>query len=104
MPGKVNTSQAEARTLVCCHVFGNHPTITLAASQGDFELNVYKPVIAYDLLQSIGLLADAAVSFTDHCVSGIRANEPRIAELMKSSLMLVTALAPRIGYDRAAEI
>jgi fumarate hydratase class II len=104
MPGKVNPTQVEALTMVCCQVLGNHTTITVAASQGHFELNVYKPVIAYDMLQSIRLLADAIVSFTDHCVVGIRANEPRIAELMKSSLMLVTALAPRIGYDRAAEI
>jgi fumarate hydratase, class II len=104
MPGKVNPTQAEALTMVCCQVFGNHTTITVAASQGHFELNVYKPVIAYDLLQSIRLLADAAVSFTDNCVAGIRANEARIAELMKNSLMLVTALTPKIGYDRAAAI
>ena len=104
MPGKVNPTQAEALTMVCCQVFGNHTTITVAASQGHFELNVYKPVIAYGLLQSIRLLADAAVSFTDNCVAGIRANEARIAELMKNSLMLVTALTPKIGYDRAAAI
>jgi fumarate hydratase class II len=104
MPGKVNPTQVEALTMVCCQVFGNHTTITVAASQGHFELNVYKPVIAYAMLQSIRLLADAAVSFTDHCVTGIRANEARIAELMKNSLMLVTALSPRIGYDRAAAI
>jgi fumarate hydratase class II len=90
--------------MVCCQVFGNHTTITTAASQGHFELNVYKPVIANAVLQSIRLLADAAVSFTDHCVIGIRANEARISELMKNSLMLVTALAPMIGYDRAAAI
>src|SRR4030088_2730455 len=104
MPGKVNPTQAEALTMVCCQVFGNHTTITVAASQGHFELNVYKPVIAYAMLQSIRLLADAAVSFTDHCVTGIRANEARIAELMKNSLMLVTALSPKIGYERAAAI
>jgi len=104
MPGKVNPTQAEAMTMVCCQVFGNHTAITLAASQGHFELNVYKPVIAYDLLQSIRLLADAARSFTDHCVVGIRANEPRIRELMERSLMLVTALAPKIGYENAAKI
>jgi fumarate hydratase class II len=104
MPGKVNPTQAEAMTMVCCQVFGNQTTITVAASQGHFELNVYKPVIAYDLLQSIRLLADAAVSFTDHCVSGIRANEQRIRALMENSLMLVTALAPKIGYERAAAI
>ena len=78
MPGKVNPTQAEALTMVCCQVFGNHTTITVAASQGHFELNVYKPVIAYAMLQSIRLLADAAVSFTDNCVAGIRANEARI--------------------------
>jgi fumarate hydratase, class II len=104
MPGKVNPTQAEAMTMVCCQVFGNQTTITVAASQGHFELNVYKPVISHALLQSIGLLADAAVSFTDNCVVGIRANTARIAELMKNSLMLVTALAPKIGYDRAAAI
>jgi fumarate hydratase class II len=104
MPGKVNPTQCEAMTMVCCQVFGNNVTIATAASQGHLELNVYKPVIAFALLQSVGLLADAAVSFTEHCVSGIRANEARIHELMERSLMLVTALAPHIGYQRAAEI
>jgi fumarate hydratase, class II len=104
MPGKVNPTQCEALTMVCCRVFGNETTIAVAASQGHFELNVFKPVIAYAMLQSIRLLADAAVSFTDHCVSGIRANERRIRELMEQSLMLVTALTPRIGYDNAAKI
>jgi fumarate hydratase class II len=104
MPGKVNPTQCEALTMVCCRVFGNDTTITVAASQGHFELNVFKPVIADAVLQSIRLLADVAVSFTDHCVAGIRANEPRIRELMQNSLMLVTALAPRIGYDKAAQI
>jgi fumarate hydratase class II len=104
MPGKVNPTQTEAMTMVCCQVFGNETTITLAASQGHFELNVYKPVIAYAMLQSIGLIADAARSFTDNCVIGIRANETRIHELLERSLMLVTALAPKIGYERAAEI
>ena len=104
MPGKVNPTQTEAMTMVCCRVFGNETTITVAASQGHFELNVYKPVIADAMLQSIRLLADAATSFTDHCVVGIRANEPRIHELMERSLMLVTALAPHIGYDKAAQI
>jgi fumarate hydratase class II len=104
MPGKVNPTQSEALTMVCCQVLGNHTTITIAASQGHFELNVYKPVIAHAMLQSIRLLADATVSFTDHCVIGIRANEARIGELVKNSLMLVTALAPEIGYDRAAAI
>ncbi len=104
MPGKVNPTQTEALTMVCCRVFGNETTISVAASQGHFELNVYKPVIADAMLQSIRLLADAAMSFTDHCVVGIRANEPRIHELMERSLMLVTALAPHIGYDKAAQI
>jgi fumarate hydratase, class II len=104
MPGKVNPTQVEALTMVCCRVFGNETTIAVAASQGHFELNVYKPVIAYAMLQSIRLLADAATSFTDYCVTGIRANEPRIRELMERSLMLVTALAPRIGYDKAAQV
>jgi fumarate hydratase, class II len=104
MPGKVNPTQAEALTMVCCQVFGNHTTITMAASQGHFELNVYKPVIIAAMLQSIRLLADASRSFTDNCVFGIRADEARIRELMERSLMLVTALAPTIGYERAAAI
>jgi fumarate hydratase class II len=104
MPGKTNPTQSEALTMVCCQVFGNHTTITVAGSQGHFELNVYKPVLAYCMLQSIRLLGGAAKSFTDNCVVGIRANEPRIAELMQRSLMLVTALAPRIGYDKAAQV
>ncbi len=104
MPGKVNPTQCEALTMVCCRVFGNDTTIAIAASQGHFELNVYKPVIIDAALQSIRLLGDAAVSFTDHCVTDIRANEPRIREAMERSLMLVTALAPRIGYDKSAQI
>jgi fumarate hydratase class II len=104
MPGKVNPTQAEALTMVCCQVFGNHTTITVAASQGHFELNVFKPVIAFAMLQSIRLLADASRSFTDNCIVGIRANEARIRELMERSLMLVTALAPKIGYDNAAKV
>jgi fumarate hydratase, class II len=104
MPGKVNPTQAEALTMVCCQVFGNHTTITVAASHGHLELNVFKPVIAGALLQSISLLSDAVRSFTDNCVVGIRANEKRIQELMERSLMLVTALAPTVGYDKAAEI
>jgi fumarate hydratase class II len=104
MPGKVNPTQSEALTMVCCRVFGNHTTITVAASQGHFELNVFKPVIIDAMLQSIRLLADAAHSFAERCVAGIRANAPRIRELMEKSLMLVTALAPKIGYDKAAEI
>ncbi len=104
MPGKVNPTQCEALTMVCTRVFGNDTTIAVAASQGQFELNVFKPVITDAMLQSIRLLADAAVSFTDHCVVGIRANEPRIRELVNNSLMLVTALTPMIGYDKAAQI
>jgi fumarate hydratase class II len=104
MPGKVNPTQCEALTMVCCRVFGNDTTIVVAASQGHFELNVFKPVIAYAALQSIRLLADVATSFTDHCVVGIRANVKRIDALMRNSLMLVTALAPHIGYDKAAQI
>jgi fumarate hydratase class II len=104
MPGKVNPTQCEALTMVCTQVMGNHVTITVAGSQGHFELNVYKPVIIYNLLQSMRLIADGAVSFTDHCVTGIVPNEKRIAELLERSLMLVTALAPKIGYDKAAQI
>jgi fumarate hydratase class II len=104
MPGKVNPTQCEAMTMVCCQVFGNHAAMTVAASQGHFELNVYKPVLAYDMLQSIRLLSDAARSFTEHCIRDLRADEKRIAELMQRSLMLVTALAPTIGYDNAAKI
>ncbi|MFN3349396.1 class II fumarate hydratase [Pseudorhodoplanes sp.] len=104
MPGKVNPTQAEALTMVCCQVFGNQTTITVGASQGHFELNVFKPVIAFAMLQSIELLADASRSFADNCVAGILANEPRIRELMERSLMLVTALAPKIGYDNAAKV
>ncbi len=104
MPGKVNPTQCEAMTMVCSQIFGNHTTITVAGSQGHFELNVYKPVLAYCMLQSIRLMADAARSFTEHCVVGIRADEKRINELMQRSLMLVTALAPKIGYDNAAKV
>ncbi|MBN9583165.1 MAG: class II fumarate hydratase [Afipia sp.] len=104
MPGKVNPTQCEAMTMVCCQIFGNHTTITVAGSQGHFELNVYKPVLAHCMLQSIQLMADAARSFTEHCVTGIRADQKRIKELMERSLMLVTALAPKIGYDNAAKV
>jgi fumarate hydratase class II len=104
MPGKVNPTQCEALTMVCCQVFGNHAGVTMAASQGHFELNVYKPVLAHCMLQSIRLLADAARSFTDRCVVGIVANEAHIRDLMQRSLMLVTALAPKIGYDNAAKV
>ena len=104
MPGKVNPTQAEALTMVCCQVIGNGTTVSMAGSQGHLELNVYKPVIANAVLQSVRLLADAAVSFADNCVVGIKPNQDRIADLMSRSLMLVTALAPSIGYDKAAEI
>ena len=104
MPGKVNPTQCEAMTMVAAQVMGNNATVSFAGSQGHFELNVFKPVIAYNVLQSIRLLADAANSFTDKCVVGIAANEDRIADLMGRSLMLVTALAPEIGYDNATKI
>jgi fumarate hydratase, class II len=104
MPGKVNPTQVEALTMVAAQVMGNHVTITIAGSQGQFELNVMKPVIIYDLLQSIRLLADAARSFADNCVAGIEVNRARIDELLRRSLMLVTALNPHIGYDKAAQV
>ena len=104
MPGKVNPTQAEALTMVCCQVFGNQTAVTVAGSQGHFELNVYKPVLAYNMLQSIRLIAEASVSFADNCVAGIEANTARIEDLMARSLMLVTALAPKIGYDNATKV
>jgi fumarate hydratase class II len=104
MPGKVNPTQCEALTMVCCQIFGNHAALTFAGSQGHFELNVFNPVMAYNFLQSVRLMADAAVSFTDHCVVGIIAREDNIKSALDRSLMLVTALAPKIGYDKAAEI
>ncbi|MEO0544432.1 MAG: class II fumarate hydratase [Pseudomonadota bacterium] len=104
MPGKVNPTQCESMTMVCAQVMGNHTTISFAGSQGHFELNVYNPVMGYCMLQSIKLLGDAAVSFTDRCVSGIKANEDNIKSLMERSLMLVTALNPHIGYDNATKI
>jgi len=104
MPGKVNPTQAEALTQVCAHVMGNDAAVGFAGSQGHFELNVYKPMMIYNLLQSMQLLGDAAVAFTDKCVMGIQANEERIEKLMRESLMLVTALAPEIGYDNATTV
>ena len=104
MPGKVNPTQIEALTMVCAQVMGHDAAIGFAASQGHFELNVYKPLIALDTLDSLRLLADAMCSFTRHCVAGIQVNEARVQALLNSSLMLVTALAPHIGYDRAAQI
>ena len=104
MPGKVNPTQCEALTQVCVQVFGNHAALTFADSQGHFELNVYNPVMAYNFLQSVQLLGDASVSFTDNCVTGIEAREDNIRHGVERSLMLVTALAPTIGYDSAAKI
>ncbi|MEO3386418.1 class II fumarate hydratase [Mesorhizobium sp. CAU 1741] len=104
MPGKVNPTQCEALTQVCVQVFGNHAALTFAGSQGHFELNVFNPVMAYNFLQSVRLLSDAAVSFTDNCVVGIVAREDNIEAALNRSLMLVTALAPKIGYDNAAKI
>jgi fumarate hydratase class II len=104
MPGKTNPTQSEALTMVCAQVFGNQTTITVAGSQGHFELNVYKPVMAHGMMHSIELLADVTRSFTENCVEGIRADEKRIRDLMERSLMLVTALAPKIGYDNAAKV
>ena len=104
MPGKVNPTQCEAVTMVAAQVMGNHATISFAGSQGHLELNVFKPLLAYGMLQSIRLLGDVADSFTEHCVVGIEANRERIKDHMQRSLMLVTALAPHIGYDKASEI
>ncbi|MEM6438753.1 MAG: class II fumarate hydratase [Pseudomonadota bacterium] len=104
MPGKVNPTQCEALTQCCAHVMGNDAAIGFAGSQGHFELNVYKPMMVYNLLQSMQLLGDAASAFTDNCVDGLEANEARIEKLMRESLMLVTALAPEIGYDNATAV
>jgi fumarate hydratase class II len=104
MPGKVNPTQCEAVTMVAAQVMGNQATISFAGSQGHFELNVFKPLVAYAMLQSIRLLTDVSESFTDHCIVGLEANRVRIKEHMERSLMLVTALAPKIGYDKASEI
>ncbi len=104
MPGKVNPTQCEALTMVCAHIFGNHTALTFAGSQGHFELNVFNPVMAYNFLQSVRLMSDSAISFTDNCVVGIEAREDNIKAALDRSLMLVTALAPKIGYDNAAKI
>jgi fumarate hydratase, class II len=104
MPGKVNPTQCEALTQVCAHVMGNDAAVGFAGSQGHFELNVYKPMMAYNVLQSMQLLGDAAQAFTDNCIVGIQANNDRIEKLMRESLMLVTALAPEIGYDNATKV
>ena len=104
MPGKINPTQCEALTMLCCQVMGNDVAVSIGGASGNFELNVFKPLIAHNVLQSIRLLADGMNSFEQHCVRGIQANRERIAELMERSLMLVTALSPHIGYDRASEI
>ena len=104
MPGKVNPTQCESLAMLCCQVFGNDVTITLGGASGNFELNVFKPLIAHNFLQSVRLLADGMASFEKHCARGIEADRERIAEFLERSLMLVTALAPHIGYDKAAEV
>ena len=104
MPGKVNPTQCEAVTMVCVKVIGNHTGITLAGSQGQFELNVFKPLIAHNILQSIDLLSDSSKNFSQFCIKGIKADIKKINEDLSNSLMLVTALAPRLGYDNAAKI
>mgnify|MGYP005620584375 CR=1 FL=1 len=104
MPGKVNPTQCEAVTMVCVKVIGNHNGITMAGSHGHFELNVFKPLIAHNILQSIDLIADSTKNFATYCIKGIKANKKKIQEHLDNSLMLVTALAPKIGYDKASEI
>ncbi|PIX04244.1 MAG: class II fumarate hydratase, partial [Gallionellales bacterium CG_4_8_14_3_um_filter_54_18] len=104
MPGKVNPTQCEALTMLCCQIFGNDVALTVGAASGNFELNVFKPLIINNFLQSARLLSEGMASFEEHCVRGIEANPARITELLNQSLMLVTALTPHIGYDRAAEI
>jgi fumarate hydratase class II len=104
MPGKVNPTQCEALTMVCCQVIGNDTAVGVAGSQGNFELNVFKPVIIHNVLHSTRLLADACRSFHQHCVDGIEADRERIAGYVRNSLMLVTALNPHIGYDKAAKV
>jgi len=104
MPGKINPTQCEAVTMVCAKVIGNHTSITVAGSHGHFELNVFKPLIAYNILQSIDIMADSVRNFSLYCVKGIKANKKKIREYLDNSLMLVTALAPKIGYDNAAKI
>ena len=104
MTGKVNPTQCEALTMICCQVYGNDVAINFGGASGNFELNVFKPLIAHNFLQSVRLLADGMASFERHCVRGITPNRERISELLDKSLMLVTALTPHIGYDKAAEI
>ena len=104
MPGKVNPTQCEAVTMVCAQVIGNHNGITIAGSHGHFELNVFKPMISHNILQSIDLIADSTKNFALYCVKGLKADKKKIQEHLDNSLMLVTALAPHIGYDNAAKI
>ena len=104
MPGKVNPTQSEAVTMLCCQVFGNDVAINMGGASGNFELNVFRPLIAHNFLHSVRLLADGMTSFNDHCAVGIEPNRERIAELVARSLMLVTALNPHIGYDKSAQI
>jgi fumarate hydratase class II len=104
MPGKVNPTQCEAVTMVCVKVIGNHNGITIAGSHGHFELNVFKPLIIHNILQSIHIMSDSAKSFAKYCISGLKADKKRIKELLDNSLMLVTALTPKIGYDNSAKI
>ena len=104
MPGKINPTQCEAMTMVCTQVMGNDTTITIAGASGNFELNVYRPVLAYNIIQSIRILSDATNSFRKNCVEGIKPNEERINTNLYNSLMLVTALNSHIGYDKAAEV
>ena len=104
MPGKVNPTQSEAVTMVCVKVIGNHNGITMAGSHGHFELNVFKPLIAHNILQSIDLLSDSSINFALYCIKGIKADKVKIKHYLENSLMLVTALAPKIGYDKAAKI
>ncbi len=104
MPGNVNPTQAEALTMVCAQVIGNHVAVTVGGSNGHLDLNVFKPVIIYNLLQSIRLIADASASFADNCIAGLEADQEKINHYVEQSLMLVTALAPHIGYDNAAAV
>jgi fumarate hydratase class II len=104
MPGKVNTTQCEEHTMLCCQVLGNDVAVNVGGSMGNFELNVFRPMIAHNLLQSVRLLTDGMQSFNDHCAVGIEADRERIDDLLRRSLMLVTALNPHIGYDKAAQI
>jgi fumarate hydratase class II len=104
MPGKVNPTQSEAMTQVCCQVFGNDVAIVVAGSQGNFELNVFKPVMIRNLLHSVAIVSDVSRTFREFCVDGLQVDRDRVADLVGRSLMLVTALTPKIGYDKAAEI